>query len=161
MTMATRTRPITTDALAADVWRVLATFGLSQIQRGPHLAILRRLGLTPGDLKVLAILDPDEPRPMRALADALSVDPSMATWFVDRLEEKGLVERRPAPSDRRVKRVVLTPRGLRTRQRLLTALFEPPPELLQLDRERLEALRSALEHLPVPASPFDGQRRAG
>src|SRR5262245_932737 len=77
LTMATRTPPSTTDALAADVWRVLATFGLSQIQRGPHLAILRRLGLTPGDLKVLAILDPDEPRPMRALADALSVDPSM------------------------------------------------------------------------------------
>src|SRR5919106_6895270 len=85
---------------------------------------------------------------------ALLCDPSMATWFVDRLEEKGLVERRSLPSDRRVKTVVLTPRGARARAIVWAALFEPPEELLALDGERLEALKAALAALPRTENPF-------
>lgn len=91
---------------------------------------------------------------MRAMADALTCDPSMATWFVDRLEERGLVERRPHPTDRRVKTVSLTPLGLRTRARVIEALFEPPEELLALDGARLDAIRDALAALPPIDNPF-------
>jgi DNA-binding MarR family transcriptional regulator len=141
-------------AIATDVWKVMATFAFARVQSGRHLVLLRQLGLTPGHLKALATLDPETPRPMRALSDALHCDPSMATWFVDRLEEKGLVERGAMSSDRRVKTVVLTPFGVRTREQLLASLFEPPPELLELDASRLKALRAALAPLPTPASPF-------
>jgi DNA-binding MarR family transcriptional regulator len=48
---------------------------------------------------------------MRALAREWRCDASTATWIVDRLEGKGLAERRAHATDRRVKLVVLTPRG--------------------------------------------------
>ena len=41
-------------------------------------------------------LDPDEPKPMSELAAALRCDNSNVTGIVDRLEDRGLVERRPA-----------------------------------------------------------------
>jgi DNA-binding MarR family transcriptional regulator len=148
------TRAKSKKALATDIWRTMAGFALARVQRGPHLAILREMGLTPGHLKALSVLDPDEPRPMKAMSDALMCDPSMATWFVDRLEEKGLVERGSSPSDRRVKTVVLTPKGVQTRAQVSAALFEPPEELLALDGERLEALNAALAALPIVENPF-------
>jgi MarR family transcriptional regulator, organic hydroperoxide resistance regulator len=124
---------------AAEVWRLMAEFTFERFKHGEHQVLLRELGLTPGHLKALLILDPDEPRPMRAMAGAMNIDASMATWLVDRLEERGLVERRGEPADRRVKTVVLTPRGIEVRERLREALYEAPPELLALDAVRLEA----------------------
>jgi DNA-binding MarR family transcriptional regulator len=83
------------------------------------------------------------------MADALSCDASMVTWLVDRMEERGLVERLALPSDRRVKTVALTTLGVATRDRLMSALYEPPPELLSLDTTSLETLRSQLSKLPA------------
>lgn len=135
-------------ATAAEVWRLMGEFTFERFKNGPHQAILRRYGLTPGHMKALLLLDPDEPKPMRAISDAMHTDASMATWLVDRLEERGLVERRGSVRDRRVKMVVLTPEGIRVRGRLTEALYAPPAELLALDAERLEALRAALAALP-------------
>ncbi len=135
-------------AVAAEVWRLMAEFALSRFQTGVHATMLREMGLTPGHLKALSILDPDEPRPMRAMADALACDASMVTWLVDRLEERELVERRTSPTDRRVKTLMLTPLGIRTRERLAEALFTPPADLLALDVASLEALRDELRKLP-------------
>ena len=84
---------------------------------------------------------------MRSLADAWGCDASNATWIVDRLEARGLAERRAKPGDRRVKLVVLTPEGLRTRQRLQQGMYEPPPALLALSAAELRALRSATDPL--------------
>jgi DNA-binding MarR family transcriptional regulator len=67
---------------------------------------------------------------------------------VDRLEERGLAERKASPTDRRVKLVVLSPLGAKTKTELLRQMFDPPPELLALDRADLEALRDALARLP-------------
>jgi MarR family transcriptional regulator, organic hydroperoxide resistance regulator len=71
-------------------------------------------------------------------------------WLIDRLEERGLVERRPLPTDRRVKTIALTPKGVKFRRRMLFEMFTPPEELLGLDASTLEALRSELEKLPAP-----------
>ena len=136
--------------LASEAWRLMAEFAFSNFQRGEQAAILQEMGLTPGHVKALSILDPDEPRPMRAMADALSCDASMVTWLVDRLEERGLVERRMHPSDRRVKTLVLTPSGIRTRERLAQAFFAAPQGLLELDVRSLESLRNELRKLPTP-----------
>ena len=131
----------------------MAEFTFTKFQRGEHMFILRELGLTPGHLKALSVLDPEEPRPMRAMADALACDASMVTWLVDRLEERGLVERRALATDRRVRTVALTPHGLRARERLSEALYEPPTDLLALDLDSLENLRGELEKLPSPERP--------
>jgi DNA-binding MarR family transcriptional regulator len=52
-----------------------------------------------------------EPLSMGELAEHLYCDASNVTGIVDRLEGRGLVERKPDPNDRRVKRLVLTPQG--------------------------------------------------
>ena len=132
----------------------MAGFSFAVYQRGHQFALLKELGLTPGHLKVLGALRPGEPRPMGALAEACACDASMATWLVDRLEDRGLVERQMVPTDRRVKAVALTPLGTETRERVFEDLFEPPPELLQLDAASLESLRQQLDKLPATAPPF-------
>ena len=62
---------------------------------------------------------------------------------------RGLAERRTIPTDRRVKLVVLTAKGDRTKHEMIRTLYEPPPELLELDLEELEALRDAVAKLPL------------
>jgi DNA-binding MarR family transcriptional regulator len=132
--------------LAAEAWRPLVEFFFKTAKH--RTRVLGRYGLTPGDAKALASLEPGEGRPMGALAEEWTCDASNATWMVDRLEERGLAERRSSPTDRRVKLVVLTALGRKTRAAIMERMFEPPPELLRLDRADLEALREALARLP-------------
>ena len=132
---------------------MMADFSLGTFQRGQHIELLKELGLTPGHLKVLSALEPEEPRPMGVIADACNCDPSMATWLVDRLEEQGLVERTMLATDRRVKTVALTTLGVTTKERLFELMFDPPEELLSLDKQTLQSLRRELSKLPVSARP--------
>jgi DNA-binding MarR family transcriptional regulator len=128
--------------LAAEAWTRLFTFFMQT--RSQRDRVLARLGLTPNDVRALTELDVSTGRTMRSLADEWGCDASNATWIVDRLEKRGLVERRAQPGDRRVKLVVLTPAGARTRKQLLDGMFEPPPELLALPQKTLEVLRDSL-----------------
>jgi len=149
--------------VAWEVWRLMARFTMEKFQRGEHLTLLRERGLTPGHMKALTILDPDLPRPMGVMADMMNCDASQVTWLVDRLEERGFVERRALPTDRRVKTIALTPSGVAFRAELLEHMFEPPPELMEVDAATLESLREALEQLPAPADGywFGLERRPG
>lgn len=133
-------------ALAAEAWRPLVEFFFKTVKHRSR--VLGRYGLTPGDARALGSLEPGEGRPMGTLAEEWACDASNATWMVDRLEERGLAERRSSPTDRRVKLVVLTPLGRKTRAAIMEGMYEPPPELLRLDRADLEALRDALARLP-------------
>ena len=134
-------------AIAAEAWGALLDLTMGQRNRFFH--ILQEFGLTPGDLRALRALDQEIPRPMRTLARAWACDPSNVTWMVDRLERRGLVERRMMPSDRRVKMVALTPLGASTKAELFTRLQEPPADFLALDRATLQVLRDALARLPA------------
>ena len=62
-------------------------------------------------LHVLTILETEGPLPMSRLADALDVSVASATGIVDRMEQRGLVERRHSASDRRVVQVHETDAG--------------------------------------------------
>ncbi|MFL5767622.1 MAG: MarR family winged helix-turn-helix transcriptional regulator [Actinomycetota bacterium] len=136
-------------AVASDVWRSMLQFSFMHQSRR-WMSDAREMGLTPGHMKALMVLQPGELRPMGALAEAMGCDASTCTWLVDRLEERGLVERRPSTKDRRVKAVVLTPAGVEMKQSVHERMYEPPPDLLALDRDSLEKLRSALRTLPRP-----------
>jgi DNA-binding MarR family transcriptional regulator len=129
-------------ALAAQAWKRLFTFFMKT--RSQRDKLLARLRLTPNDVRALTELDGTSGRTMRSLAEEWGCDASNATWIVDRLEKRGLVERRAKPGDRRVKLVVLSAAGVKARKQLLDGLFEPPPELLALPRATLEVLRDSL-----------------
>lgn len=62
-------------------------------------------------LQVLAVLEADGPLAMSKLAEALDVSVASATGIIDRMEQRGLVERRREPDDRRVVLVHRTDSG--------------------------------------------------
>ena len=137
-------------SLAADIWRRMLDYHMAH-QR--YVETARRLGLNPGATKLLLELEPDDPRPMRALAEAFACDASNVTWMVDQLEERGLVERRTLRNDRRVKTVALTALGEKTKAELLRRFYAPPDDLVALPYGQLVALRDALATLPTPSTP--------
>jgi DNA-binding MarR family transcriptional regulator len=139
--------------LAAEVWRRLFDFFIAT--SGQRQQVLAELDLTPNDSRALHTLDPREGRTMRSLAETWGCDASNATWIVDRLENRGLAERREKPGDRRVKLVVLTAAGVRTRRRLQKGMYEPPAELLAMSTAALEALGAATAKLPTAGEDSD------
>jgi len=136
---------VATDELARAVWRAL--FDLLIRSAPLRTKSLARRGLTPNDSRALFSLDPRTGRSMRSLSDEWECDPSNATWIVDHLEELGLAKRQVVLHDRRVKLVVLTRKGQKTRTELLREFHQPPPEFDALERADLELLDRVLAKL--------------
>ena len=63
-------------------------------------------------LNVLTTLEAEGPLSMRRLAEAMDVSDASATGIVDRMEKRGLVERRHGTQDRRTVLVVPTQSGV-------------------------------------------------
>ncbi|HEX2053656.1 MAG TPA: MarR family transcriptional regulator [Actinomycetota bacterium] len=135
---------------AASVWRLMSEYSIAQFRRKSRM--LSDSGITPGHMKALLSLEPGEAMPMGACAHEIGCDASTATWLIDRLEEKGLVERRPSSTDRRVKGVVLTEEGAAARARLREHYDEPPAALFALSDEDLETLSRLLTKLAAAAA---------
>ncbi|WP_282697427.1 MarR family transcriptional regulator [Streptomyces sp. CC208A] len=98
--------------------------------------------LTGAQARVLGLLTL-EPTPMRKIAEKLKCEPSNVTGIIDRLESRGLVERRPDPADRRVKLAAPTDEGRDTARRLRDSLRfarEPLGELTGVERTLLRDL---------------------
>jgi DNA-binding MarR family transcriptional regulator len=107
-------------------------------------AVASEFDLSPPQVRALGVLDPDRPVPMSELAEALHCDNSNVTGIVDRLEDRGLVERRSAAHDRRVKMLAVTARGAEIRERLAERLEEAPEPLARLSPEDQRALRDIM-----------------
>lgn len=86
----------------------------------------------------------DEPMPMNVLAERMGTDASYLTGIADRLEERGLVERRPHPTDRRIKYLALTDEGHRLRRELRRRLWSDVPALQALTPDERDQLRRLL-----------------
>jgi DNA-binding MarR family transcriptional regulator len=134
---------------AAEAWRGLVDFWT---KRNRWIEVAGELGISPGHAKALTLLAADDPPPMGVLAEGLHCDASFVTNIVDKLEEKGFAERRPSPTDRRVKTVVITDAGLKARAKFEAAIYEPPPELLDLSDADLKALARIVAKLPTKAA---------
>jgi MarR family transcriptional regulator for hemolysin len=74
---------------------------------------LKGLGLTYPQFGALAAVAEQEGRSQRELAQRLETDANTLMVVCDALQKKGLVERKADPADRRIRRIVLTPRGAR------------------------------------------------
>ena len=86
----------------------------------------------------------DEPMSIGELAAALGIDRPNATVLVDDLERRGLVRRRPHPTDRRAKMVEATRKGKTIAKRANEILGTPPAAVSALGAEDLDALRRVL-----------------
>jgi hypothetical protein len=130
-----------------DAERVLSsriTALLDSLSQGLH-GELREQDLTPPLAMTLRLLD--EPRSMRYLADAHHCDASNITGIVDRLEKRGLVERRADLADRRVTLIARTPDGDTMRSRLVSAALQTLSGLETLSADELEQLNTLLGRL--------------
>ncbi|MFM9697471.1 MarR family winged helix-turn-helix transcriptional regulator [Streptomyces europaeiscabiei] len=102
--------------------------------------------LTGAQARLLGLLSL-EPLPMRRLAQKLRCEPSNVTGIVDRLEARGLVERRPDPNDRRVKLAAATAEGRRVAASLRNSLDFAREPLAGLSTAEREALRDLLRRM--------------
>ena len=80
---------------------------LRRIQR----QTVREVGLTPPQYGVLHLLWERDERPFKEFADALVCTRATITGIIDTLERKGLVTRKPNPTDRRSLLATLTDEG--------------------------------------------------
>ena len=103
-------------------------FILSSQNREYAREILGALGLTAPVANALWQLSPrGAPPTMGQMAAKLGVDPSTVTFLADRLEERGLAERRVNPANRRSFALVPTPEGARVRRELVGAMAARSP----------------------------------
>jgi DNA-binding MarR family transcriptional regulator len=134
--------------VASEAWTLLFRLFVSQRGRVPQVAA--EFELSPMQAHVLRLLEPDRPLPMRSLAGLLRCDASNVTGIVDRLEERGLVQRAVSAADRRVKMLVVTPAGRRVRARMLDRLAEAPEQIELLSDADQLALRDILRRAMGP-----------
>ncbi len=127
---------------ATEAWALMGE--LWQGQRGLLMAVAREFDLSPPQLFTLKHLDVEPSLPMGELAQHLHCDSSNVTGIVDRLEQRGLVERRAGAHDRRVKHLVLTGEGARVAEEIRQRMATPPPALQSLSAADQRALRDLL-----------------
>jgi DNA-binding MarR family transcriptional regulator len=132
-----------TSSPAAEAWALMQR--LFGPQRKRFMTLAAEYELSPPQLGALKALHPDQPVAMSELAGILGCDNSNVTGIVDRLEYRGLVERRPAEHDRRVKLLALTEEGKELRDSLGDRLHAPPDELARLSSEDQRTLRDILQ----------------
>ena len=109
--------------------------------------VLAPFGVTGRQVGVLIAIDDRVPLSQQEVARRLGVDRTTMVDLIDELEDKGLVQRRQDPADRRRNVVALTPAGTAT--------------LAAASRATAEAERRFLEALPAPeAAAFRDALRA-
>ncbi|MEI5100416.1 MarR family transcriptional regulator [Streptomyces sp. PmtG] len=144
--MATENSPAASpaDPLTLDVVELIGTV-VARYHEEYEVAAAQH-ALTGAQARVLGLLSL-EPMPMRRIALRLKCEPSNVTGIVDRLEARGLVERRPDPTDRRVKLAAPTEEGLATARGLRDSLDFAREPLAGLSHEERVALRGLLRRM--------------
>ena len=98
-----------TDGPPRSVGFTIATIGY-EIARKFH-DLLAPLGLEPRDFGLLQQVADSEGESQQAIAERINVAPSRMVAFIDSLEQRGLLERRQNPADRRARALFLTAKG--------------------------------------------------
>ena len=127
---------------------------------------LASLGIEPRQFAMLRFIAMAEGQSQQAIASALQIPPSRMVSLVDDLEERGLLERRQDPADRRARALHLTRAGRRLLEQAWKVAMETEQVTVQgwsdKDRQKLLELlnRLAAQHgltLGVHPGLVDGE----
>jgi MarR family 2-MHQ and catechol resistance regulon transcriptional repressor len=154
-------RPKVTDVTSSDavdaalrLWVVLAR-AYGAVSKQAELDIARQ-GLTAMEFGILEVLHHKGPLLLGEIQRKVLVTSGGITYLVDRLEEKGLVERQECPEDRRARYAVLTSAGSTLIRKIFPAHAKAMAKVLAgLDREEQEEATKLLRKLGLAAEQPD------
>lgn len=127
-----------------DLARALTATFFGVVQRMKQDTARRAAEWDMSVAQVRALYALREPLSMRELAERLYLDPSNLTALVDRLEDLGLVERQADAGDRRIKRLVITPKGVQLSEQIIDAVFAEGTVFDKLDADEQRQLLDLL-----------------
>jgi DNA-binding MarR family transcriptional regulator len=140
---------------------------LQQIVVGKFVAETTDFGITPVQWAALRAARSRPEMDQRTLARRIGFDTSTIGGVIDRLERRGLMERRAAPEDRRVRRLVVTAEGVALLKKMDPKVLEVQDWLMaplsEADRKRfMKMLRTIVEaNADSSRSPHDGAMQDG
>jgi DNA-binding MarR family transcriptional regulator len=164
-----RTNPATTDVVGAippgdEAYDpIIADFraAMNQVKCASSERLVK-MGISMAQLHILYTLQRGGEMPMSRLADVLHVSLSNATGLIDRIEERGFIERTRVPEDRRVVLIRVTEAGRRmldevdaVSSELLRSVFRRigRSQLAVVGRAIAELRRGLEEATGVPSDP--------
>lgn len=117
---------------------------LSQMEKGK----LHSYGVTPVQFGLLHLLWEKDGRKGSELGERLRLDGATITGLLDRLEQGGLIERRPDPNDRRINLIYLTAAGKELEQPLNRIVDEFNEEVISsFSQEEVNVFKKMLTAL--------------
>ncbi len=120
-------------------------YGMNEVAEAHGITLMQAL--------TLCLLEPEASVPMNSLSTFLSCDPSNVSGIVDRLVSGSFIERKECVEDRRIKRIILTDKGLALRSTLLQITAEKRlPNLSGLSAAETKELIRLLEKATTPAT---------
>lgn len=132
-------------ATSAEVERELAPLGLTEAQWMPLFKLHLAMASTSSEL-----------------ARECRIDTGATTRMIDRLEEKGFIQRARSAEDRRVVKLELTPEGRATADHIPAALCKVQNQLLAgFSREEFDTLKSLLRRMLVNAQALSASTTTG
>jgi DNA-binding MarR family transcriptional regulator len=107
--------------------------------------------LTLQQIRVFAFVYAHGQTPINAVAEALGIKPNVATGIIQRLVDRGLIERREDPGDRRVRLLTVTDRGVALVDELGGIILAKRRSALErLSDEQLHQFRELLVTMNLP-----------
>ena len=149
-----------TDGIITDYRATMVAMKCAMSER------LVRLGISMAQLNILYTLHRSGEMSMSRLADVLNVSMSNATGLIDRMEERGFIERIRVPEDRRVVRVRIAEAGERVLQENDALTDDLMRDVLsRLDRTQLHVIARAMAEfrasLEIAVGPLTWDRQTG
>jgi DNA-binding MarR family transcriptional regulator len=141
-----QTRPIPVSGLPEELL-ASSTFLLKRLGHAVKERAMKayeEVGLHPYHHAILLVLAEGSRETQGAIADSLGYDRGQLVGLLDELEERGFVERRRDPTDRRRHLVRLTPDGKRTLRRLRVLAGEIDDDFLAPLRDEERAILHGL-----------------
>jgi len=118
------------------------------MERAAEYEMKKKLGLTSSQWKVILALSMFNGISQKELADKIYVDGSTLVPIIDKMERRGLAERKPDPNDRRNNRIFLTRKSESTVDSIIEIILELRKEIYKgISQGEQEIMRTVLKKI--------------